>query len=179
MIKTFKIVCLLLLFNAHNLLAQEAFFPIVKGFGGIYEIPEATELPDPSSEIKIIIDLVSAAEDPTEINFMVNNIARMINLHGLGGIPHENIHVKVAVHGGAIFSLLEHESYKALYGVDNPNLAVYDALKAAGVEIYVCGQSLIARNIEIQDIWDGSEIALSMFTTLTKYIPEGYILLRF
>lgn len=123
--------------------------------------------------------MVSGAEDPTQINAMVNNIARMMNLHGLGGIPQENLHVKVAVHGSAIFSLLEDESYQELYGVENPNLPVFEALKESGVEVYVCGQSLKARNLEVQDIWDGTEIALSMLTTLTKYIPEGYILLRF
>ena len=69
--------------------AQIPQFPIVKGFGGIYEIPEATERPDPNGEYKIIIDLVSAADDYGQINRMVDNVARMVNLHGIAGVPKE------------------------------------------------------------------------------------------
>jgi len=159
--------------------AQEAHFPIVKGFGGIYEIPEATERPDPDIEYRIIIDLVSGAEDPAKVNRMVDNVARMINLHGLAGVPKEHMHVKVAIHGGAIFSILNNDHYRKLYGIDNPNLDVYRALKNAGVEIYICGQSLLARDMKTSDVWDEATIALSMLTTLTTYIPQGYMLLRF
>jgi intracellular sulfur oxidation DsrE/DsrF family protein len=161
------------------LYAQDARFPIVKGFGGIYEIPESTENPDPNGEFRIMIDLVSGAEDPKQVNRMVDNIARMINLHGLGGVAKENLKVKVAVHGGAVFSILNDDFYQKLYGVNNPNLPVFEALKEVGVEFYVCGQSLIARDMKTTDVWQGSQIALSMLTVLTKYVPEGYILLRF
>lgn len=170
---------LLICLHSQAVIAQEAQFPIVKGFGGIYEIPESTENPDPNGEFRIIIDLVSGAEDPKQINRMVDNIARMMNLHGLGGVKKENLHVKVAVHGGAVFSILNDDFYQKLYGVDNPNLPVFDALKEAGVEFYVCGQSLIARDMKTTDVWQGTEIALSMLTVLTKYVPEGYMLLRF
>lgn len=160
--------------------AQTAQFPIVQGFGGIYEIPEATERPDPDGTYKIIIDLVSAAESPGAVNRMVDNIARMINLHGIAGVPKENIKVKVAIHGGAVFSVLNNDFYKKLYGIENPNLPVFEALKESGVvEFYVCGQSLIARNMLTADVWQGAEIALSMLTTLTKYVPQGFMMIRF
>jgi intracellular sulfur oxidation DsrE/DsrF family protein len=158
---------------------QTPQFPIVKGFGGIYEIPEATERPDPKGEYKIIIDLVSAADDPKKINRMVDNIARMVNLHGIAGVPKDRIKVKVAVHGAAIFSMLNDEEYQKINGVKNPNLPVFEALKDAGVEFYICGQSLIARNMKTTEMWEGAEIALSMLTTLTTYVPQGYMLMRF
>lgn len=154
-------------------------FPIVKDFGGIYEIPDATERPDPKGEYKIIIDLVSASDNPQQVNRMVDNIARMVNLHGIAGVPKENIKVKVAVHGGAIFSILQDDYYEKLYGIKNPNLAVFEALKDADVEFYICGQSLIARNMKTSDVWSGADIALSMLTTLTTYVPQGYMLMRF
>jgi intracellular sulfur oxidation DsrE/DsrF family protein len=159
--------------------AQTAQFPIVQGFGGIYEIPEATERPDSDGVYKIIIDLVASSENPKQINRMVDNIARMINLHGIAGVPKENIKVKVAIHGGAVFTILNDAYYEKLYGVKNPNLAVYEALKEAGVDLYVCGQSLIARGMKTTDVSSHAVIALSMLTTLTKYVPQGYTLLRF
>lgn len=170
---------LLICLHLQSVIAQEAKFPIVKDFGGIFEIPESTENPDANKEFKIIIDLVSGSEDPTQINRMVDNIARMMNLHGLGGVKKENLHIKVAVHGGAVFSLLNDDFYQKIYGVNNPNLPIYEALKKAGVEFYVCGQSLIARDMKTTDVWYGTQIALSMLTVLTKYVPDGYMLLRF
>ncbi|TVP49129.1 MAG: hypothetical protein EA341_09715 [Mongoliibacter sp.] len=177
--KIFMMLCLLSVSSLFSAMAQEAKYPIVKGYGGIYEIPEATEVPDPNAEVKIIIDLVSGAEDHKEINAMVNNIARMMNLHGLGGIGKDQMHVKVAVHGGAVFSMLNDGAYEKQFGIKNPNIPVFEALKEAGVEIYVCGQSLIARGFESDDLWEDTVIALSMLTTLTKYVPQGYMLLRF
>lgn len=177
-VKTFLATAILFALSI-SAFGQTPQFPIVKDFGGIYEIPEATERPDPKGEYKIIIDLVSAADDPKQINRMVDNIARMVNLHGIAGVPKENIKVKVAVHGGAIFSILNDEEYQKRNGVKNPNLPVFQALKEAGVEFYVCGQSLIARNMKPTDVWEGTEIALSMLTTLTTYVPQGYMLMRF
>ena len=173
------LLSIIALFVSFSLHAQEAQFPLVKGFGGIYEIPEATERPDPDGEYKIIVDLVSAAEDPAKINRMVDNIARMINLHGLSGVAKDNMKVKVAIHGGAIFSILNDQQYQKIYGVKNPNLPVYQALKDAGVDIYICGQSLIAREFETTAVWEEATLALSMLTTLTTYVPEGYMLLKF
>lgn len=170
---------ILILLTSFSSFSQIPQFPIVKGFGGIYEIPEATERPNPKAKYKIIIDLVSAADDPKQINRMVDNIARMVNLHGIAGVPKENIKVKVAVHGGAILSMLNDEEFQKRNGVKNPNLPVFQALKDAGVEFYVCGQSLIARDMETTYMWEGTEIALSMLTTLTTYVPQGYQLMRF
>jgi len=169
----------LFLFLAAQLQAQTAQFPIVKGFGGIYEIPEATERPDPSLEYKIIVDLSTAAENDKEISRWVDNVARMINLHGLAGVPKDKIKVKVIIHGGAIFTLLNDENYKKKFEVDNPNLKVFEALKASGVDVMVCGQSMLARNLKTTDLWPGVRVAHSALTTITTYVPQGYVLLKF
>jgi intracellular sulfur oxidation DsrE/DsrF family protein len=162
-----------------QLQAQSPQFPIVKGFGGIYEIADATERPDATLEYKIMVDLTSAAENNKEISRWVDNVARMMNLHGLAGVPKEKIKVKVVIHGGAIFTLLNDENYQKRFEVENPNLKVFEALKEAGVDVYVCGQSLIARNLKTADLWPGVTIAHSALTTITTYVPQGYVLLRF
>lgn len=170
---------LFLFLGLNTILAQTAQFPIVKGFGGIYEIPEATERPDGSLEYKILVDLTSGADNPAEISRWVDNIARMMNLHGLAGVTKDRLHVKVVVHGGAIFTLLNDDRHQTRYDSANPNLAVYEALKEAGAEFYVCGQSMVARNIKKEDLWQGVQIAHSALTTITTYVPQGYILLKF
>lgn len=169
----------ILFFTIQLGMAQTAQFPIVKGHGGIYEIKDATERPDPSKEYKIIVDMTSAADNPAEISRWVDNVARLMNLHGLAGVPKERLHVKVVVHGGAVFTLLNDEKYQERNNVDNPNLAVYEALQAAGADILVCGQSLVARKMTKDDLWSGVQIAHSAMTTITTYVPQGYTYLKF
>jgi intracellular sulfur oxidation DsrE/DsrF family protein len=173
--------CLLVFLLTVSLHAQSQTpqFPIVKDFGGIYEITEATERPDPNLEYKILVDLSTGAADDREISRWVDNVARAVNLHGLAGVAKDRIKVKVVVHGGAIFTLLKDEEYRKKFGVDNPNLAVYDALNDAGVEILVCGQSMVARELKTSDIWPETIIVHSALTTITTYVPQGYVLLKF
>ena len=167
------------LFISFSSAAQTPQFPIVKGFGGIYEIPDATERPDGTLEYKILVDLTSPSEDPKQISRFVDNVARMMNLHGLAGVTKDRIKVKVVLHGGGLFSALNDGNYKKRYEVDNPNLAVFTALEEAGAEILVCGQSLIARNLKTADLWPGVTIAHSALTTITTYSMQGYIVLKF
>jgi intracellular sulfur oxidation DsrE/DsrF family protein len=162
-----------------SLFGQSAQFPIVKEYGGIYEIPDATERPDPTLNYKLLVDLSTAAEDNKQISRWVDNVARLMNLHGLAGVPKAALKVKVVVHGGAIFTLLNNAQYQERFQTDNPNLKVYEALLEAGVDIMVCGQSLIARKMVTKDLWPGVRIAHSALTTITTYVPQGYVLLKF
>ena len=168
----------LFLLSAQLTFAQTAQFPIVKGFGGIYEIKDAVERPDPSLEYKIMVDLSTGADSPAEISRWVDNVARLMNLHGLAGVPKERLHVKVVVHGGAIFTLLTDEKHQERSKVDNPNLKAYEALIASGAEIFVCGQSMVARNLDKKDLLPGVKIAHSALTTIITYVPQGYTLLK-
>jgi len=162
LMKSFLKASLFVLFLMVSGLAfsQTPQYPIVKNYGGIYEIPDATERPDPNAEYKIIVDMTSPSENNKEISRFVDNIARMMNLHGLAGVPQERLKVKVVIHGGAIFTLLNNENYKQRFEVDN-------------------GQSLIARKLTKADLWPGVRIAHSAMTTITTYVPQGYVLLKF
>ena len=162
-----------------TLFGQSAQFPVVKDYGGIYEIPDATERPDPTLTYKLLVDLSTAAEDNKQISRWVDNVARLMNLHGLAGVPKAALKVKVVVHGGAIFTLLNNAQYQERFQTDNPNLKVYEALLEAGVDIMVCGQSLIARKMVTKDLWPGVRVAHSALTTITTYVPQGYVLLKF
>lgn len=103
----------------------------------------------------------------------------MLNLHVSGGVPKEKLNVILAIHGGAAYTVMNNEAHRAKYGVDNPNLKLYQELSAAGVRIYVCGQSLIARNIDRDKMVPQIKIATSMLTTLTTYQLKGYAALKF
>lgn len=154
-------------------LAQKGANPIIKNFGTVYEIEGAVN-PDPEIEYKIVVDLKTLQRDKESINPGLNNVARMLNLHGLGGVKSENLNVVVAIHGGATDVILNNEAYQRKYELDNPNMKLIDELKEAGVELYVCGQSLLARNYEHEEVNPQIKIGLSMLTVVTTYMHKGY-----
>jgi intracellular sulfur oxidation DsrE/DsrF family protein len=160
--------------------SQEAQFPIVKGFGGIYEIDNIVEQLEAGKKVKIVVELVSGNETPEEHSFWVNNIARLMNLHGIEGVSQANLEVKVIVHGPAVFDLLSHGNYFEKYRIPkNPNIAVWEALDEAGADIIVCGQSLIARDLGRNEIWENTQVATSALTTITKNVADGFVLIKF
>ncbi|MEQ8303853.1 MAG: DsrE family protein [Cyclobacteriaceae bacterium] len=159
--------------------AQERINPIIKDYGGIFDIPYADEKIDPTLDYKIAIEVVRASESPKEVNWALNNVARLLNLHAMAGVPKEKLHVVLAIHGGAAFTVMNNEEYKKKYKTDNPNLDLYKALEEAGVKIVVCGQSLIARDIDKDKMVPQVKIASSMLTTMTTYQLKGYAMLVF
>lgn len=176
--KTF--LTLLMVSSALFLNAQDKKVnPIIKDYGGIFEIPYADEKVDPTMDYNIIVEVVRESDKPDELNWALNNVARMLNLHVMSGLPKEKLHVVLAIHGGAAFTVMNNEAYKKKYGVDNPNLDLYKALSEAGVRMVVCGQSLIARDIDRTKMVPEIKIASSMLTTMTTYELKGYARLVF
>lgn len=175
----YSVVIFFILFNS-SLLAQEAQFPIVKGFGGIYEIDNVIEQLEEGKQVKIIVELVSGNEAPEEHSFWVNNIARLMNLHGIEGVSPADLDVKVIVHGPAVYDLLSHGNYFEQFRIaKNPSIAVLEALDEAGAAIIICGQSLIMRDLGRNEIWEKTHVATSALTTITKNVADGYVLIKF
>lgn len=153
--------------------------PIIKGYGGIYPVPDAVERPDPEMEYKMVIDLASGSQQPGEINQGLVNIARMINLHSIGGVSKDKLSIVVAVHNEASYSIMDNDSYRQRFKTDNPNLDLYSELSKAGVKIFICGQSIMARNIDRGKITEHAGIATSMLTVLSTYQLKGYAWFKF
>ncbi|MBX2898587.1 MAG: DsrE family protein [Cyclobacteriaceae bacterium] len=162
-----------------SVVAQTRVNPVIKSYGGIFPVPDAVEKPDPTLEYNIVIEIERASDKPDTLSWALNNVARLLNLHVAGGVPKEKIQVVLAIHGGAAYTVLNNQAHKAKYGVDNPNIKLYQELSEAGVKIYVCGQSLIARSIDRTKMVPQVKIATSMLTTLTTYQLKGYAVLKF
>lgn len=166
-------------FVAISVNAQEMINPVIKGFGGIMDAPHATVKPDPTLQYNIIIDVATGDSNPKEPMYSLVNVARLLNLHAMGGVPKENMHVVLAIHAGAVWSVLDNETYKAKYDVDNPHIPLFKELIDAGVKIVACSQSLMGRSIDHTKLAPGIEVATSMLTTLTMYQLKGYAMLKF
>lgn len=159
--------------------SQNRVNPVIKNYGGIFEIPYAEEKPDPTLDYNIVIEIERASDTPDSTNWALYNVSRLINLHVMGGVPKDKLHVVLAIHGAAAFSVMNNEAYKAKYGVNNPSLKLYAELEQAGVKIFVCGQSLIARKIDRFKMVPEVKIASSMLTVMTTHQLKGYAALKF
>jgi intracellular sulfur oxidation DsrE/DsrF family protein len=158
---------------------SQAMFPVITDFGGIYKIDASTVLPDSALDYNIVIDVHSGPQSPHQLNPALNNVARMLNLHAVGGVPAQNLKVVLAIHGDATVAVLDNESYIEEFEMANPNTLLIKALAEAGVKLTVCGQSLIGRDIDTENVSEQVEIATSMLTTVTTYQMKGYAFLRF
>ncbi len=174
-----SVLVLITLFSVQISVAQNKAFPVIKNFGAAIEIPFATFTIDPKVDYKILIDVVTVAEKPEIINENIENIARIINLHTLGGVSAKKLHVVAVFHGGAVMNILNNAEYRKRFGVDNPNMALFTALKEAGIPMYVCGQTLFKRNVDISSVVPEILPALSAITTITTYSAKGYTVLKF
>jgi intracellular sulfur oxidation DsrE/DsrF family protein len=153
--------------------------PVIKSQGGIFDIPFAVERPDPAMTHNIVIEVERESEKPDTINWALYNVARFLNLLSVGGVPAKNVNIVLVIHGGATYSTMNNEQHRSRYKVDNPNLVLYQELLAAGVKMFVCGQSLVARKVDHLRLVPEVKPALSMLTTVTTYQLRGYAYLKF
>ena len=153
--------------------------PVFKSLGSVYEVPEADFVPDSTQVLKAIFDIERLQEDPTEVNPLINSLARYINMHVQRGILLENIHLAFVVHGVSGKDVLTNEAYNKRYGMDNPNTAHIKALAEKGVHMFICGQSATWSGYAKSEIMPEVKMALSAMTVLTVYQANGYSLIRF
>ena len=159
--------------------SQSIVNPIIKGYGGVYDLPDADEKIDPSLDYNIVVDVGKASDKPEDVNKWLDNVARLLNLHAMAGVPKDKLNVVVVLHGGAAFTVKNNEEYRKQYSVDNPNIELYNKLVDAGVDIVVCGQTVVVRKIDKNKMVPGIKIASSMLTTMTTYQLKGYAVLIF
>lgn len=107
------------------------------------------------------------------------NIARLMNLHAMGGVSEQNMQVVAVLHKDALWAVLSQEAYREKFGVDNPHIPLFQELKRHGVKLLVCSQSLFKREVPYQLVTPEVEVATSMLTTMTTYQLKGYAALKF
>ena len=122
---------------------------------------------------------MNGQEDKSQRNFYFESVARFLNMHAQAGVPPEQLHAVLVVHNVASADLLTDEFYRERFGQDNPNGAMLRALMDAGVEVILCGQSSLSRNIPIEHTVPGVKLALSAMTALIQYQDQGYRLIKY
>lgn len=168
-----------LLFGCTLVNAQKVVHPLIPIYGPVTEVPFAIDIMDKKGEYKVLIDITSPSANPKEISEFFENIARIANLHIAGGVNPKKLKLVAVVHGGAVPFIVNNETYKQKFGVDNPNLPLFTAIKNAGIPLYVCGQTLFKRKVDPATLAPEFETVLSAITTVTTYVNKGYVFLKF
>ena len=163
---------------SYRLYAQR-LFPVIKDYGVVYDVPYAVERPDTNMAYKIIVDMGEKNDKPAELYPPLEHIARMYNLHVLGGVKQENLDVAIAIWGEPITVVMNNDAYRKKYGFDNPNIKALSEMKKAGIKIIGCGQSIHRFGIDPADVNPDVTVALSRFTTVSTYQMKGYAYFKY
>jgi len=175
--KISPVLFLLLVCSSVN--SQVKVNPIIKSYGSVFQIPQAAHKPDQAVTYKIIVELTENAEKPDSLNEYLEAIATLINLHAAEGVQKEKIHIVTVLRKSATYAVVGHEMYKEKFKVENPNEKLLKELQEAGVEFFVCGQSMLKRNISEGKLMPGIKTASSGLTALTTYQLKGYAMIKF
>lgn len=152
---------------------------VISEFGPSYNIENPDYKTSLTQVYKVVFDITKASEDPSEINKYIETVARFLNMHVKAGKPLNTMEVFVVMHGGAAQTLLKNEFYQEVYKTDNPNIALFEALSDNGVQIILCGQTAMARNITEERRVPQAQISLSAMTALIQLQNEGFQLINF
>jgi len=159
--------------------------PMIAGALPYMPIPGAAASPDRSHVYKVIFNVTQGAAQPDQPVAGVLFAATDLSALRGQGVPAANTKFALIFHGpggptlGAVDALLNNQSYRSKFGVDNPNLAMLSALKQAGAEVLVCGQFLGAMKIDPAMLSPDATIASEAFLTLIRYQNNGYAVLEF
>ena len=172
------VALLLIPFNVLKAQKTEAG-PIVEGFGEVYSVPEADLVLSGDRSYKVLFDVYTDPGKKEGMNPLLNTVARFINMHGQTGVTMEQMKIAVVLHGVGVRNVLNDKTHIDRFKKANPNSGLLKALDAAGVELYVCGQSLSHGGYSKEDLAEPVKVSLSAMTALVHYQEEGYQIINF
>lgn len=151
-------------------------YPAIPGIGPVHVWPESGVRPDANTTYKAVFDVTQAAK-PGETSPGLAKVARTVNAFASVGTPLTHLKFVVIIHGPATPIVLAADKYQAKFGHANPDLALIEALKKAGVEVKVCGNALGEHQFTPADVNPDVSVALSALSTLVILQNQGYAVL--
>ena len=154
--------------------AEPTTGPVIDGYGASFVV-ENSDVPLLENHVyKVVFEITEYDSDLGTVNRNLDRVARFLNLHAKNGVSPENIQAAVVMHGAALVNALSNEAYQARFEQDNPNLDLVQKLAAAGVRLYVCGQSMAGRGFEKSELSEPFKLATSALTMMHQLQYEGY-----
>lgn len=151
---------------------SEYINPAIREYGKVVKLPNATQQPRDGS--KVVVDVTSGGE-PGKLNPAIEKVARFVNIYRGAGNSPAKVEIAVVLHGDSTLTVLDADAYSERFKTKgNPNLDCLHELHEAGVEIFVCGQSLIGQGAKQEDVVSYSDVAVSALTCLVNLQADGY-----
>ncbi len=140
------------------------------------DVPGAKEQPDPKMTYKVVFDIATAAPKVDDVNPGLTGVVRFVNTLGKFDVPASHRKIAVVFHRAATDVVMNNEAFRARYpGHDNPNIALIQSMKKAGVDFRVCGQAVLAHKIDPKTIQPEIELDVWALTTLVNLQLRGYV----
>lgn len=172
--RMYMIVSLSLLLSFHLSAAETVTGPVIENYGPVYAVPADSFNLAADRQYKVLMDIGKGGDDPTALNRNIESAARLLNMHARNGIKPENLKLAIVLHGSGIHAALNNEVYAERFLLENPNQSLITALKVAGVDIYVCGQSAAYNGYSEKDLLPGIKMAVSAMTVHIRLQQDGY-----
>lgn len=149
---------------------------VMPQYGAWPDVPGGANRPDPALTYKVAFK-VTGGGPASQPNPGLLVVARYVNTLAQHGVPADHRNIAVVIYGPATPAVLTDAAYAQRTGVKaNPNTKLIRDLKAAGVDIHVCGQAAQGSNITRE--MQAPEITrdLSGTISLINYQTRGYVM---
>jgi intracellular sulfur oxidation DsrE/DsrF family protein len=146
-------------------------FPQIKGFGSAVELPAAEERPRAGGKVYFDTTAAAPAGKP---NRGLDSAARLVNLYALEGMKEVRPQIAVILHFNATAAALSDSAQERAGGGSNPNRELVEQLLANGVEVWVCGQSVVRSGHALADVLPGVRIAHSAMVFNINRPADGW-----
>ena len=134
-------------------------FPKIDTYGAVVAVPSAEERPRAGG--KVVFDTTAAAP-AGKPNRGLESAARLVNIYELERLSADRPKIAVILHFNATTAALNDAAHaKTANGGMNPNRELVEKLLANGVEVWVCGQSMIRSGHALADVLPGIRVAHS------------------
>src|SRR5882672_9295291 len=133
--------------------------PAIPAADGAVLIPGVAVPPVATRTYRAVVEATQAADSPGGLVPGLNMAGSELNTLAVWGVPTDHLKMAIVFHGPSVDGILNEATYRAKFGVANPNLPLLAQLKKAGVPLYVCGQHLAAAGIDPKNL--APEIAVA------------------
>ena len=164
----------LLALSAPPLLADPVTGPVVENFGPTWSVPEGSFNLQTDQIYRVVMDVARAPEEESSPNRAIESAARFLNLHARNGIRPDQLQLAVVLHGPAAAAALDDAGHQRRFGTANASKALIQELGAAGVKIYLCGQTAAYRGYPPVELLPEVDVAVSAMTVHVRLQQEGY-----
>ena len=148
--------------------------PMIADYGRSSTVEDSDFQLPADHDYRVVWEITGYNNGPDAVNRNIDRVARFLNLHAKNGVPREKMHLAVVVHGAALASMTHDEAYQELNGMDTPTLELIERLGDAGVQLYVCGQSMAFRGWGKDMLASPVQLAPSAMTMMHLLQSQGY-----